>query len=267
MLSVDVATWYLYITSDNEEGYIQAFQRLMDFRYDMDAAVRRLGLEGQSFSGKTEAERNVLRQHSAFMNYKLHKATPLIKDPFALVSLPWFVRRFNARPVVMIRHPAAFVASLKRQGWGFRLKNILDQPFLMRDHPVMPSPMFSSVDEVDALDNRDVRKIAFGWRYLYGVVACYRDTYPEWHFIRHEDLSSDPLGGFARLFQALDLAWSASIEMHIKAETMSHEADVHGRGHKRFTQGWRQHLNKEDIASIRAVTEDVASLYYCDEDW
>jgi hypothetical protein len=58
----------------------------------------------------------------------------LIKDPFAVFSTAWFARKLNFKVVIAVRHPLAFVSSLKRLNWPFDFQDLLDQPLLMRDH-------------------------------------------------------------------------------------------------------------------------------------
>ena len=61
-------------------------------------------------------------------------STPLLKDPFAVLSLRWFAEVLHCRIVVTVRHPAAFASGLKRLGWSFDFGDLLRQPLLMRDH-------------------------------------------------------------------------------------------------------------------------------------
>lgn len=43
----------------------------------------------------------------------------LIKDPLAYFSSKWFAKSYDMDVLILIRHPAAFAASLKQQGWYF----------------------------------------------------------------------------------------------------------------------------------------------------
>src|SRR5699024_11082686 len=58
----------------------------------------------------------------------------LIKDPIACMSSEWLHNRFDMEVVIVIRHPAAFVASLKRLNWDFDLNELICQEELMQDH-------------------------------------------------------------------------------------------------------------------------------------
>lgn len=44
------------------------------------------------------------------------RSRPLVKDPFALFSAEWFADNFDAEVIVIVRHPAAVVSSIKRLG-------------------------------------------------------------------------------------------------------------------------------------------------------
>jgi len=55
----------------------------------------------------------------------------IIKDPIAIMSTEWIYMNYNIDIVVLIRHPAAFVASLKVKNWQYDFNNYLNQPILM----------------------------------------------------------------------------------------------------------------------------------------
>ena len=74
------------------------------------------------------------RDFMIFYNALQRGQRALLKDPFAVFSVPWFAKRLNCRVVITVRHPAAFTSSLQRLGWSFDFKNFLGQPLLMRDH-------------------------------------------------------------------------------------------------------------------------------------
>ena len=49
----------------------------------------------------------------------------LLKDPTALFSIPWMVDEFALKPIVLVRHPAAYVLSIKEKNWWFDFDNFL----------------------------------------------------------------------------------------------------------------------------------------------
>lgn len=47
----------------------------------------------------------------------LPRTRVIVKDPFAMLSIPAVVEATNARPILMFRHPGAVLASYRRMGW------------------------------------------------------------------------------------------------------------------------------------------------------
>ncbi len=51
-----------------------------------------------------------------YYKYRMYNIRPLIKDPIGLFSYKWLVSKFDMDVLVLIKHPAAFVSSLKKNG-------------------------------------------------------------------------------------------------------------------------------------------------------
>src|SRR5262249_14420834 len=101
--------YFTVVTSENEARYRPGLERTLSFRYGLGA---QLGwLRGTADVARTG--RDWYRTERS----RLTGARPLMKDPIALLSAEWLVETFDMDAVVLIRHPAAFAASLKRLGW------------------------------------------------------------------------------------------------------------------------------------------------------
>ncbi|HJS19050.1 MAG TPA: sulfotransferase, partial [Anaerolineales bacterium] len=126
VLRAKVKHWYQYVCEENEAEYLPAFHDLLDFDYHVWDEIRSI-----------RSRRDFLRMgrdFAIFYNGLMRGQRVLMKDPFAVFSMDWFAKRLNCKVVVAVRHPAAFVSSLKRLNWPFDLQDLLDQPLLMRDH-------------------------------------------------------------------------------------------------------------------------------------
>jgi len=55
----------------------------------------------------------------------------ILKDPIAALSSDWLAGNFELEVVVLVRHPAAFAASLKRLNWRHPFEHFLQQEMLM----------------------------------------------------------------------------------------------------------------------------------------
>ena len=262
VMAAPVRKWYTYITRENEADYLPAFQRTLALRYGLLAELTSL-----------RSRRDFLRMGrdlSIFWRGRIFRRPALLKDPFAVFSLPWFVERLNCRVVVTVRHPAGFASSLKRLNWPFDFKDLLDQPMLMRDHL---EPFRVDMERMPADDI--IGQSALLWRMIYRVVHATVERVPSVIVLRHEDLSRDPQTGYARAFESLGLAYTAKVQETIRNSSSSenpaelsrrkvHSVKLDSRAN---LENWKKRLSPDEIARIRDLTEDVASLFYADVNW
>ncbi len=195
---------------------------------------------------------------------------PLMKDPHALFSAEWLAECFDMDVVVSIRHPAAFVGSLVVAGWTFRFEQLLEQPLLMAHH------LEGQRDAIEAQARAPGDIVDQGialWNAIYSVVAGYRTRHPDWIFVRHEDLSRDPVRGFADLHARLGLAYTARIARAVADHSGDHNpAERHAgdpvrRDSRANVESWRSRLGHEAIERVRFGTAKVATHYYDADDW
>jgi hypothetical protein len=257
-----VQRWYTYITAENEAGYLPAFHEMLDYDYHLLTELR-------SIRSRKDFLRMIRDYHSFFIG-SIHGERPLIKDPFAVFSMPWFVERLNCQVVVTVRHPAAFASSLKRLNWSFDFRDLLDQPLLMRDHLEADRADMQSMPADDVIG-----QAALLWRIIYRSVQRDGQKHPAIQAVRHEDLSLDPVSGFRSLYQSLGLDFSPRAEKDVlnasssenptelsKNKTHSVKLDSRANLHN-----WKKRLTPEEIKRIRSLTEDVASSFYSDVKW
>ena len=57
----------------------------------------------------------------------------IIKDPIAALSADWLYNNFDLKVMVLVRHPGAFVASLKRLNWTFPFSHFLEPQQLLEE--------------------------------------------------------------------------------------------------------------------------------------
>ena len=253
-----------YITEDNEKRFYKPIKQMIEGRYNFPAAI----LSSRSINDVKKA----LSQKKHFLRYRRKHMLPLIKDPIALMSAGWFGRRFDINVIVMVRHPAAFVASMKRLNWGFDPSRwALSQPLLLRDY------LSSFEDELKNLkDSKSdiVDQTALLWKVLYFVVLKYKEIYSNWIFLRHEDISRDPLVQFDKLFGMLGLNFTDELEERV-IEYSSESNPSHSKGaekliklnSKKTVSNWKNVLSAQEIERIKKIVKEVSKFYYSDKDW
>ncbi len=194
----------------------------------------------------------------------------VIKDPFALFSIPWFASRFNCRSIVTVRRPVSMISSLKRLQWHFDHRHLLEQPLLMRDYL---EPYRAEMEAVISGPADDI--IAQGcllWRMVYDVVAQLKVASPQIVIVRHEDLSLNPWGEFFDLHKKLGIRVGAPTKKAIEFFSNSlnpKEASVNpphtvALDSRANLDNWQHRLTAAEVNRIRNLTADVAYLYYTD---
>jgi hypothetical protein len=257
-----VKHWYTYITRENEAEYLPAFNELLDFKYHLWDEIRSI-----------RSRKDFLRMGRDFHTFyigNLHGQRALLKDPFAVFSLPWFAEKLNCQIVVTVRHPAAFASSLKRLNWNFDFNDLLDQPLLMRDH------LEPYRDEMKSIAAEDViGQAALLWKMIYRVVHATRKRLPFVRVVRHEDLSLDPVPGYRKLYDELGLHFTSKVEKAILNSSSSenptelsknktHSVKLDSRANM---ENWKKRLSSEEINRIRKITEEAAHLFYPEVNW
>lgn len=263
VFAAPVDRWYTYICAENEAAYLPAMRRTIGLRYGLFAELGALR--------STHDLMRMGRDMGIFSLGRLRRQRALLKDPFAIFSIPWFIQRFDCQVVVTVRHPAAFASSLKRLGWPFQMEDLLAQPLLMRD---WLEPFRPEMEQIPAADLPGAGSLL--WKMIYTVVADIQQRHPgQVHTVRHEDLSLDPLAGYGKLYARLGLDFSHKARQAIIASSSSdnpgevstqsvHSTRLDSRAN---LHNWKRRLQPEDLARIRQVAGEAVERYYPDTGW
>lgn len=264
VLAAEVPYWYTYICPDNEAKYLAAFQDTLNFKYHLREELNQL-------KGPKEAAKMV-RDAAVFTFSRTLGRCPLLKDPFAVFSIPWFRARFSLQTVIMVRHPLPFVSSLKRLGWAFDFNHLLKQDLLMRD---LLEPYREEMINLQNTPGDIIGQGILLWQMIYSVVDHYRKTDSDLLVVRHEDLSLQPLEGFGNLFQQLGLELTAPIEKIIRNRTRAnnpqelarHDEHAIRLDSKANLRNWRDRLQEVEIARIVDSCQKEMAYYYQRDEW
>jgi hypothetical protein len=264
VFSIPTSHWYTYICPENEAIYLDGLRQTLNYRYHLLDEIRSL-----------RSRKDVMRMGrdaATFLNGRLHRQRPLLKDPFAVFSAPWFKERLDCQVVITIRHPAAFVSSLKRLGWSFDFSDLLEQPLLMRD---WLEPFRSPMEELLKHPDDVIGQGSLLWEIIYRSVMHFQSQHPDFQVARHEDLSLDPISGFQALYAPLSLTFNEQAQ---NAITNSSNAENPGEVSRKAVHAyrlnsqanlhnWKKRLETGEIQRIRAATEKTTRYFYPDLEW
>ncbi|MFK8023810.1 MAG: sulfotransferase [Ilumatobacter sp.] len=181
----------------------------------------------------------------------LRNTRVIVKDPFAVLSLPAIVELTRAVPVVVYRHPGAVLASFRRMGWS------PDPAELRQLEGLAPGP---DLDEPSS----DLELVARMWSVLYRLVLADLTAQPtiEATVVSHEELA----GGGERALDRLRVACGldplrrsdpAAADVVDVDENKLHNLD---RDPRTVAAAWRSQLQPGEDTAIEQHTGDVLAV-------
>lgn len=256
--------WYTHVYLENEEQYYAALKDTVNFRYSFLSGLRQLQSPRQI--------KTVLKDYIQFKSSKILRLRPLLKDPLALFSAEWLSSNFNTDVLILIRHPAAFVSSIKRKQWSFPFDHFLKQKSVLEN---LPKHLQTDVRKYSQTPPDIVCQACLLWNICHFKISDYIIRHPEWIFIKHKALSSQPVEEFQRIFLKLNLDFTSQV----KSEILNHSSpsNLKEAPNQSFSyikldsreniRNWKQRLTPNEIATIRSQVEVVSHEFYNDEDW
>ena len=254
--------WFTYVTDDNDKNYYQPIKDMLAFKYNLIAALK----TARNFS----MVKQFWQEYRQFASYRYAGSIPLMKDPIAFFSAEWLQNKFAMNVIVLIRHPAAFVSSIKKLNWSHPFSHFLAQDLLMRNI------LFPFREEITQYANSQPSVIDQGillWRIIHHTILQYQRQHPQWFFIRHEDLSREPLNNFAKIFQYINLEMTADVLKRVEEYSGSENPPDTDFPYtlKRNSQvniwNWKKRMTPSEILYIRDQVEEVSKFFYSDADW
>jgi hypothetical protein len=102
----------------------------------------------------------------------------------------------------------------------------------------------------------------------------YKKVYQDWIYLRHEDISLDPLGEFKSLYGRLGLNFTDEVQEQI-AEHSNTSNPSHAKGadkliklnSKKVISHWKNALSAQEVRRIKERVGEVSKHYYSDSDW
>ena len=258
----DFRLWFRYVCSENADAYRGAIADMLDFKY-------RTGAEFRVARTPKDAAR-LVRDRARFARYRRQDAVPLMKDPIAVFSAEWLSDTFGADTLVIIRHPAAFVNSIKRRALRHPFGHFVAQPLLMQD---LLQPFADQIDKFAAEEQPLLDQGILLWNVIHHAILEFRARRPDWIFVRLEDLAGDPVAEFEKIHARLGLTLTEDVKTAIihsssapDSDSLARRDDV-SRDSRASTVAWKKWLTGQEIDRIRENVDPIAREFYADEDW
>jgi hypothetical protein len=257
--------WYFYVSKHNQSRYQTHISHQIFHPFNYWNFRNLLG----EIAGCESARNAVSLLKRQFISFFSNRA--VIKDPLALFSAEWLEAAYNMDVIVMIRHPAAVVSSYKALNWSHPFSHFLNQPELISEHL---QPFEDEIREYSAAENRDIiDQCSLLWKLTHFQIKQLQETHRNWLFVRHEDLSEDPMRGFELIFRHLGLEFTTKakkeIQKHSAATNPTDPYDRYSikRNSRDSIRIWEKRLTSVEIERIKNAVGDIARHFYSEEEW
>lgn len=260
IVGLELDTWYAHFRSSEQQDEIES-----TFSGLLHASPGKFAIDACRAAGhdwKTPARYLKHLVQETFVRPRI-----LVKDPIALMSAGWLHEKYGFQVICMTRNPLGFVGSLKAAGWDFDFQNLQRQENLMTG---LLRPFQDDVTKMCAKPEGStfLQRSTLLWNILHHVILKYREEYPDWMFVKHEEVAADPMTGFAEIYAHLDLEFSESIQQYVLESTSARNPEegkstrYQARDAKEVLRAWQKRLTPEEVDFIKADTLQVASQFY-----
>lgn len=240
--------------------YDEQLRALLDYRieipsarYDGDAPMRKM-------MKRLVGSRGPFYLRIAKIN-PFARAT-VIKDPYGKLAAERLYTKFDVKPIIVVKHPVSFAASLSRVGWWPELQEFREATLLREDYFDGEDAFFER-----SWDSRLLESMGH-WRAAYKILLDQAERHG-WLVVPHEALSTDPTSWFERLFSYAGIPFTDGVQRRIKSLTTNESPTAKGgrvQDFKRDSARIFEHRRDSIPADLRAqifdIVEDVALRVY-----
>ena len=254
-----IKIWYEYIHSKNEKKYIQYIENALSNKYHL---IHDLSLS-KPINKKIKA---FYLKANSILRKSFYDSTPLILvEPLGLLSSDWFSKTYKCKMIIIIRHPAAIISSLKLNNIKYNF-NGSDSLFVQDE--------FVNNNNLPKSDDIIGQGILM-WKILYSHVQKLQKNNKNWIFVKHEDLSIDPMNEFQLLFKKLGLPFRNTtinkINKLCSTDNSNYllpgQRDKNKRNSKKLIYRWHEILSEDEVLRIREEVSFISDYWYDQNSW
>lgn len=185
-----------------------------------------------------------------------------LKDPFATLATPYFIKKHAAKAVCMVRHPAAIHYSTEKQGWWFNIDNLYNQSELIASYAQdIPEQHWQMARESHAAS------IALLWKLMIRVNSPLNGN--TMLLVRHEDLCISPELEARKICEHLGVLFDEKLAHFVATNSEGASAESAGgkihdfkRDAKSLPNIWRGRISAEDEGMIREIcSKELFEIY------
>lgn len=250
--------WFEYIPLDADKNFQEKVVRYLETFYKLNFNSIAVDLF------RIRSVKN-LKDFALDLKERVTTNRQLYKDPIAILSSEWIAKTMDADIVISVRHPAAFVASLKVKKWDFDFSNFLEQQNLINEYL---EPYKQTIQDYAINKPNVVEQGILLWNIIYSVTKKFQLKFGNtWQIVRNEDLSKNPIQEFESIFKKLNLTFTNKVKNEIYKTTGGMAYNKISRDSKENITTWKKRLTDSEINRIREGTQLIWPHFYSELDW
>lgn len=183
----------------------------------------------------------------------------VVKDPFAMLSIPAAVEATGSRAVLVYRHPGAMLASYRRMGWLPDLAELA--PVVNEYHRDRLDEDLLVPDLDPAVDPASPEAMGWFWNALYAMAVADLRHAPDTVVVSHEDVASGGPDRARDIYSTLGLSWGEAAEAEVTRKPTGHvqSSELHNfdRASVDVANEWRSRLTASDVRAVEKATESM----------
>ena len=171
-----IQIWSEYINSENEHKYLDFIYDVLSNKYSF--------IESLIKTSMLKDYLKVFKHKGLSIKRRLfNKSNPLIiVEPLGLLSAEWFAKSFNCHIIIIIRHPAAIISSLKRRHIRYKFSS---KGSLLSQNSFVDKHLSHLKDDMKYLPDYDdiIGQGILIWKILYSYVSTLESKYKTWNLV------------------------------------------------------------------------------------
>ncbi len=184
----------------------------------------------------------------------------VVKSIHAQLAAEWLANAIDVEVLILLRHPANVLASWLEVNLKDARNSTLEYRPEIRARYLEPWGVpLPGPDPVERIS----------WR-IGLLVAALEDAltrHPEWHVRHHEELCTDPVSEFQRLYAELGLAWADGSAEFLEDHNTPGTGFMVKRVASELSDSWRRRLDDEQLATLRRVLAWFPIASWTDQDF
>jgi Sulfotransferase family len=184
----------------------------------------------------------------------------VVKSIHAQLSAEWLADSFDVDVLMLLRHPANVLASWLEVNLKDSRNSTLETRPEIRARYLEPWGV--------PLPGPDpIERISWRIGLLVAVLEDAQSRHPEWHVRSHEQLCTDPVAEFQKLYAEMGLEWGDSATEFLDEHNTPGSGFVVKRVASELSDAWQRRLDDDQLATLRRVLAWFPITTWTDRDF